>query len=41
VESAGQYNPEELIPEAISILLEKISEVEIGLDKLFEVDAQA
>lgn len=39
VESAGQYKPEELIPEAISILLDKITEVEVGLDKLFEVDA--
>jgi DNA-directed RNA polymerase I and III subunit RPAC1 len=38
VESAGQYKPEELIPEAISILLDKITEVEVGLDKLFEVD---
>ena len=38
VESAGQYKPEELIPEAISILMDKISEVEAGLDKLFAVD---
>lgn len=40
VESAGQYKPQELVPEAISILLDKISEVEKGLDKLFEVDGQ-
>jgi DNA-directed RNA polymerase I and III subunit RPAC1 len=38
VESAGQYKPEELIPEAIQILLSKITEVENGLDKLFEAD---
>ena len=36
VESTGQYNPEELIPEALKILLGKIDEVEKGLDKLFE-----
>lgn len=41
VESAGQYRPEELIPEAIDILLKKISDVEVGLDKLFEDDATA
>ena len=35
VESTGQYNPEELVPEAIKILLGKITEVEKGLDKLF------
>ena len=40
VESAGQYKPEELIPEAISILMDKITEVEQGLDKLFAVDEQ-
>jgi DNA-directed RNA polymerase I and III subunit RPAC1 len=38
VESAGQYAPEELVPEAIKILLGKITEVEEGLDKLFEAD---
>jgi len=36
VESAGQYKPEELVPEAIKILLDKISAVEEGLDKLFD-----
>jgi DNA-directed RNA polymerase I and III subunit RPAC1 len=41
VESAGQYNPEELVPEAIKILLAKISAVEQGLDKLFESDGTA
>lgn len=35
VESTGQYNPEELVPEAIKILLGKITEVERGLEKLF------
>ncbi|EKC97739.1 hypothetical protein A1Q2_07938 [Trichosporon asahii var. asahii CBS 8904] len=35
VESAGQYPPEELVPEAIKIMLSKISAVEAGLDKLF------
>lgn len=35
VESAGQYPPEELVPEAIKIMLGKISAVEAGLDKLF------
>ncbi|ORX40045.1 DNA-directed RNA polymerase [Kockovaella imperatae] len=41
VESTGQYNPEELIPEAIKILLGKITEVEQGLDKLFAPSAGA
>ena len=41
VESAGQYQPEALVPEAISILLDKIAGVEEGLDKLFAVDAPA
>lgn len=35
VESAGQYDPEDLIPEAIRLLLEKIDNVEKGLDELF------
>lgn len=35
VESAGQYAPELLVPEAIKIMLRKIKEVEMGLDKLF------
>ncbi|KAK4687035.1 DNA-directed RNA polymerases I and III subunit RPAC1, partial [Tremellales sp. Uapishka_1] len=34
VESAGQYKPEELVPEAIDILLAKIKAVEEGLDKI-------
>jgi DNA-directed RNA polymerase subunit L len=38
VESVGQYKPEELVPEAIQILLAKISAVEDGLDKLFAVE---
>ena len=37
VESVGQYKPEELVPEAIQILLAKITAVEEGLDKLFAV----
>ncbi|KAK6908208.1 DNA-directed RNA polymerase I and III subunit RPAC1 [Kwoniella mangroviensis CBS 10435] len=40
VESTGQYNPEELVPEAIKILLTKISAVEEGLDKLFATEGQ-
>ncbi|WWC96087.1 hypothetical protein V866_002954 [Kwoniella sp. B9012] len=40
VESTGQYNPEELVPEAIKILLSKISAVEEGLDKLFASEGQ-
>ncbi|WWD18492.1 hypothetical protein CI109_102944 [Kwoniella shandongensis] len=40
VESVGQYQPEELVPEAIKILLSKITAVEEGLDKLFSADAQ-
>lgn len=36
VESAGQYPPEDLVPEAIKILRQKIQAVEDGLDKLFE-----
>lgn len=35
VESAGQYEPHELVPEAIKIMLAKIKGVEDGLDKLF------
>jgi DNA-directed RNA polymerase I and III subunit RPAC1 len=35
VESAGQYEPQELVPEAIKIMLAKIKAVEAGLDKLF------
>lgn len=35
VESTGQYSPEELLPEAIKMLLAKIEEVEVGLDNLF------
>ena len=35
MESTGQYDPEELVPEAIKILLDKITAVEEGLDKLF------
>lgn len=38
VESAGQYPPEDLVPEAIKILLEKVAAVEQGLDKLFAAD---
>ncbi|GFZ45203.1 DNA-directed RNA polymerases I and III 40 kDa polypeptide [Saitozyma sp. JCM 24511] len=41
VESVGQYKPEELVPEAIKILLNKVKEVEEGLDKLFASDADA
>lgn len=41
VESAGQYSPEELVPEAIKILLGKIKDVEEGLDKLFATEGQA
>ncbi|WWC62536.1 uncharacterized protein I303_105132 [Kwoniella dejecticola CBS 10117] len=41
VESTGQYNPEELVPEAIKILLSKITAVEEGLDKLFASEGQA
>lgn len=41
VESTGQYEPEELVPEAIKILLAKITAVEEGLDKLFENKATA
>ncbi|WWD04850.1 hypothetical protein V865_002921 [Kwoniella europaea PYCC6329] len=40
VESTGQYNPEEIVPEAIKILLSKISAVEEGLDKLFATEGQ-
>ncbi|WWC70735.1 uncharacterized protein I206_104686 [Kwoniella pini CBS 10737] len=40
VESTGQYNPEELVPEAIKILLNKITAVEEGLDKLFATEGQ-
>lgn len=40
VESTGQYNPEELVPEAIKILLSKITAVEEGLDKLFASEGQ-
>ena len=36
VESAGQYPPEDLVPEAIKILRQKIQAVEDGLDRLFE-----
>ncbi|RXK36100.1 DNA-directed RNA polymerase I and III subunit RPAC1 [Tremella mesenterica] len=36
IESVGQYRPEDLVPEAIKILLNKISAVEAGLDKLFD-----
>ncbi|WVQ83088.1 hypothetical protein IAT38_005226 [Cryptococcus sp. DSM 104549] len=36
VESVGQYKPEDLVPEAIKIMLSKIAEVEAGLDKLFQ-----
>lgn len=39
VESAGQYAPEELVPEAIKVMLGKISAVEKGLDKLFSEEA--
>lgn len=39
VESTGQYRPEELVPEAIKILLSKIADVEAGLDKIFPSDA--
>ena len=35
VESTGQYDPEELVPEAIKLLLGKVKAVEEGLDKLF------
>ncbi|CAD6571473.1 MAG: DNA-directed RNA polymerase core subunit rpc40 [Tremellales sp. Tagirdzhanova-0007] len=38
VESTGQYDPEELVPEAIKILLGKVKAVEDGLDKLFTVN---
>jgi hypothetical protein len=41
VESAGQYRPQDLIPEAIAIMLDKISEVEKGLDRLFDVSGAA
>lgn len=41
VESAGQYNPEDLIPEAVRIMLEKIGTIEQGLDALFETDTAA
>lgn len=41
MESAGQYSPEELVPEAIKILLGKIKDVEDGLDKLFTTEGQA
>ncbi|KAL7423095.1 DNA-directed RNA polymerase core subunit rpc40 [Cryptotrichosporon argae] len=39
VESVGQYPPEELVPEAIKILLAKITAVETGLEKLAESGA--
>ncbi|ORY28460.1 DNA-directed RNA polymerases I and III 40 kDa polypeptide [Naematelia encephala] len=35
VESVGQYDPQDLVPEAIKILLNKITAVEDSLDKLF------
>lgn len=38
VESAGQYDPQELVPEAIKIMLSKIKAVETSLDKLFSVE---
>jgi DNA-directed RNA polymerase I and III subunit RPAC1 len=41
VESAGQYAPEDLVPEAINIMLSKITAVEEGLDKLFSAEAEA
>ncbi|WVR06373.1 hypothetical protein IAU60_003404 [Kwoniella sp. DSM 27419] len=41
VESTGQYQPQELVPEAIKILLGKISAVEAGLDKLFAAEGTA
>lgn len=37
VESAGQYEPQDLVPEAIKIMLGKIKAVEVGLDKLFTI----
>lgn len=37
VESTRQYDPEELVPEAIKILLRKVKAVEEGLDKLFDL----
>ncbi|BEJ13752.1 hypothetical protein CspHIS471_0309260 [Cutaneotrichosporon sp. HIS471] len=40
VESAGQYAPEQLVPEAIKIMLEKITAVEEGLDKLFNAEEE-
>lgn len=41
VESAGQYPPQDLAPEAIKIMLSKIGAVEAGLDKLFATEGQA
>ncbi|WVN85045.1 uncharacterized protein L203_100187 [Cryptococcus depauperatus CBS 7841] len=41
VESTGQYKPEELVPEAIKILLGKIKDVEEGLDKLLSTGGEA
>ncbi|TXT15850.1 hypothetical protein VHUM_00353 [Vanrija humicola] len=41
IESAGQYPPADLVPEAIKIMLGKITAVEAGLDKLFASDASA
>ena len=41
MESTGQYDPEELVPEAIKILLGKVKAVEDGLDKLFATPAPA
>lgn len=41
VESAGQYPPEQLVPEAINIMLQKITAVEEGLDKLFSDEVEA
>ncbi|OCF33497.1 DNA-directed RNA polymerase I and III subunit RPAC1 [Kwoniella heveanensis CBS 569] len=41
VESTGQYQPEELVPEAIKILLSKITALEEGLDKLFANEGTA
>ena len=40
VESVGQYPPQDLVPEAIKILLGKIAAVEDGLDKLFAIEGR-
>lgn len=32
MESAGQYKPQDIVPEAIKIMLQKIEDIELGID---------